>query len=343
MTFTFSILLIVALVLWVGFAGGALTLHESDPAGNALSNAYTSIIGMVLWVVLAALLLVASKRGEWPGWAAIAAWILVPTSGVTAIAVIQSMSRDGSRGKILVVIPIIAPFLLLGYASWQFFPSLRSMAYGGTANVIVWSSLLAVSVLPWPVMMQFSRESKARIAQQRIAHTMEKTREDSEEKAKELAKWLPKFEALTNEDSLYKWREFTGHGEDLREKAFAGMRVLKNRQKEAEEMLEAGSNWPLIEAANLDLEATPVFCERSRKLIRRQTAQIVPPVPGRPYDWEKQSVDPYLPALEWLLTHGCPCKEELAVMENAVSAYPAATGRNQTLATLARLRKLGAL
>jgi len=77
-------------------------------------------------------------------------------------------------------------------------------------------------------------------------------------------------------------------------------------------------------------------------MLSKNAKGITPPVPGRPYSWEKRSIDEYLPAMEWLFGHGCDCMAEVIVSESAVRAYPRAADRDQTLATLARLRQLAA-
>jgi hypothetical protein len=78
-----------------------------------------------------------------------------------------------------------------------------------------------------------------------------------------------------------------------------------------------------------------VLCAKGRKILRGRLASISPPVPGRPYSWEKDSVDPYLSSMEWLLLHGCACSPEVAQIETAVQAYPGAQDRNRTLSVLA--------
>ena len=78
--------------------------------------------------------------------------------------------------------------------------------------------------------------------------------------------------------------------------------------------------------------------DKARKFLRERVKQVSPPVPGRPYSWEKHSIDPYLPGMEWLIQHHCDCMAEVAEVEAAIRAYPEAADRNQTLAALAHIR-----
>src|SRR5437867_4246264 len=44
--------------------------------------------------------------------------------------------------------------------------------------------------------------------------------------------------------------EFTSHGAELRQKAFEGVRHVKRRQSDAEEMIGRGIGWPMMDLAN---------------------------------------------------------------------------------------------
>ncbi len=138
--------------------------------------------------------------------------------------------------------------------------------------------------------------------------------------------------------SLFQLSEFTRHGEDLRNRAFEAIRKLPTRQADAEDLLAHGIGWPLIEIDQINVEATPKFCELARKILADCAKSISPPVPGRPYDWEKGQVDPYLAAMKWLLDHHCECGAEATAVESAVRAYPRAADRDRTLASLTAMR-----
>jgi hypothetical protein len=165
-------------------------------------------------------------------------------------------------------------------------------------------------------------------------------KEKEERDSKDRQEWTARFQRLPADASLFQLSEFTRHGEELRRQAFESIHKLPSRQSDVEDLLVRRSSWPMLELPWLDLEATPSFCEHARKFLANCAKSISPPVPGRPYDWEKVQVDPYLPAMQWLVEHHCDCTAELTAVEIAARAYPEAADRNQTLATIAGIRRI---
>ncbi|HUQ83094.1 MAG TPA: hypothetical protein VM076_18225 [Gemmatimonadaceae bacterium] len=92
MTASFTIVLVLALVLWAATVANALTIKSSDAAGNALSQAFGALMAIALFVLLAVLLVLAAVRGAMPGWMRIAAIVLVPASGAATIAAVEILS-----------------------------------------------------------------------------------------------------------------------------------------------------------------------------------------------------------------------------------------------------------
>ena len=78
------LLLFFAFLLWMFFAACAGSLRGSDAAGNGLTQGFAMLSGIVLWIALAVLLIVAGVRGGIPRSAAIAAMVLVPASAAAS-------------------------------------------------------------------------------------------------------------------------------------------------------------------------------------------------------------------------------------------------------------------
>jgi len=235
------------------------------------------------------------------------------------------------------VVPILAPLLMLAYVVWALFPGLRTLVPSATAGGIVCGGVLMLSLVALPTVTKSWRGAEQRNAQANAA-AQAYAEKEKERESKENEEWTAKFEKLPADASLFQLSEFTRHGKELRNKAFQAMRNRPSRQADAEDLLVQGSSWPLLELPELGLEATPSLCELARKFLANCAKSISPPVPGRPYDWEKALVDPYLTTMQWLVEHHCDCAAELAAVEAAVRAYPAAADRDQTLTTLARIR-----
>jgi hypothetical protein len=328
----FAMILLLAAVVWAGFVGCATTMHASDAAGNGLTQAFAFLLGIALWVLLAALLLIAALFGEMPRYAKLAAALLHPASGAAAMATVDLLSRDASQAWMLIV-PIVIPLLLVGYAAWACVPFLRRLVAARGA-ALAWGAVLLLTLLPWPLVVQ-AAVSRAAGRAQMDAEGAIREREAAEQEQRE---WTARFEQLARDAPLWEWRDYTEHGEALRQRALEGIRHLDRRQRDAEELLDHGLAFPMRELPDLDLAITPAFCQKARRFLADRVKSLSPAVPDRPYSWEKSAADPYLPAMRWLLDHDCDCRPEASAIEAAVKAYPPAPDRDAALARLARLR-----
>jgi membrane protein YdbS with pleckstrin-like domain len=334
MTILATLLFLLTLLVWMTFLANASSQHDSDAAGNAMSQGFAVISGIVLWMLLAVLLVLTWFRGGMPLWSVLAAAILLPFAGFAALRTVQMMARYDHPGNWPLVVPAGVPLLVLAWCAWAWFPSLRAHVSPALAGGALWGCVLVLALLPWPAIVKYSR-----IAAQRQAELArywgEQAEQERQQRRQEL---LAHFAKVPPDAHLWQWAEFTRDDDDVRRQALAGARRQPTRQADAQLMLDKDINFPMAELPNLDLQATPELCRSARAFLQKRAQQISPPVPGRPYDWEKNSIDPYLPAMEWLLAHGCDCSAEVTAAAAAVRAYPRATDRDQTLATLARLR-----
>jgi len=245
------------------------------------------------------------------------------------------MLSGNYNGKWPLVVPCLAPLLILAYGVWIYLPALRAAIPSAIAGGVLWGGVLVLSILPWPTILRTSRATAKVVNDFHI----QANKEQAERDAKDLEEWKARFGKLPANPSLFQLSEFTRHGDELRKKAFDAIQKLPTRQSDAEDLLTQGVGWPILELPHLNLEATPTLCDLSRKFLADSAKSISPPVPGRPYDWEKALVDPYLPAMQWLLEHHCVCSAEIAAVETAVRAYPRAADRDRTLATLTTIRQ----
>src|SRR5258708_6044612 len=99
MTISVAILLFFTLLTYVGLIATASTMHNSDAAGNGLSQSFAFLMTITLWILLAVLMLVAGIKGEMPKWTAVAAFSLVPASGVAAFAAVGLLTDTFYKAK----------------------------------------------------------------------------------------------------------------------------------------------------------------------------------------------------------------------------------------------------
>lgn len=330
-----TVMLVLTFFCWILFIQCATSMHATDQAGNAMTQGAMFLFAIAKWIMLAIVVLTALFKADMPQWARVAACILVPLSCAASFGTLNMLVDDEHAGKWLLSVPILLPPLVASYAIWAFVPRLQTAIAPNFAGGVVWCVVAILAVLPFPFIVHQKIAQDERYAEMgRVA-----AKEREQKSAEEREEWMAKFKALPSDAPLWEWRPFTEHGEELRRMALEGIRKLADRQADAEMLLDKGLNFPMLLMAHMDLEATPALCEGARKFLRKRLAGFSPPVPGRPYSWEKSSIDPYLSAMEWLLAHGCDCGPELDLIEAAVKEYPRAADRDQTLATLVHIRK----
>lgn len=146
------VLLGVAGLVWLATSGMVLALRQSDMAGNSLTYSFASLAAVVLWVLLAIVMVVAVLRGEMAGWARWAALVLVPLSGAAAVQAIGVVFRNRvPLAGAMMVVPILLPLLIAGYAAWALVPAWRARVPAEPWAAVVWGLVGLLSVVPWVV------------------------------------------------------------------------------------------------------------------------------------------------------------------------------------------------
>jgi hypothetical protein len=172
--------------------------------------------------------------------------------------------------------------------------------------------LLILSIAPWPTMRYRSRH---RATDQVDAEARRIVVDREENRAA--------FHKLTQDSELSEWLAFRAPDNPLRVQALEGIRRLPRRQADAEELMRRGLDSFWEDVPELDLQATPVICERARHFLLERAERI----------------EPYLPTFQWLVDQHCKCDPELAAIETAVQIYPDSPERNRVLAALTRIRQ----
>jgi hypothetical protein len=327
-----AILLLPTVLLWFALLMTVADINGSDAAGNGMSYSFGTLMAGGLWILLAILMLLAASRGTMPGWVKPAAVVLLPLSLAAAIATINLLyRRGGSESGWPIVVLVIIPLVVIGYAVWATVPSLNLAISAAPFSRIVWGVVLLLSLLPWPLL-------QAR--RQRDAVAQETYRADAQASADSAAQALEaRFAALTPATPLSDWLAFATAGNDLRERTLAGIRALPDRQAAAEALQGAPVALLMAELRNLDLTATPALCEQSRifLLAHAESFRARAAVTSR-YAIEAESVERYLFAMQWLASQGCDLSAVIDHYETVVRSFPPAPDREQFLARLATLR-----
>jgi len=323
------------------------TMPGGDPSGyggegriaQAFSQLYALGSGVLLWIVLGVLLLVGWINGEMPRWAAIAAGVLFPLSGIAAfLAVGMANSYPGGW---LVVVPALLPPLIALYALWAHLPALHAVRRPDATSAAALAAIAVVIVATLPLAYVDELRFPARLARQQ--EQMEAA------SAKIEADWASlkqenetRFQALTPDASLWDYINPQRIPAGRHDQAVEGARHVQSRQSDAVTVLQEGKiNW-LNELGRLDLEATPAICETfSAELRKEATAKDEP-------SWNVgEKLERQLANMQWLAAQHCNFDAGLAASESRIRLITDAMGPldgglprwQQFLAALAELHR----
>ncbi len=323
----FYVLLGLTLAVWARMI--AALLNKPSVSSHDIAPGLLAVFLMVvLWAFLIALLVMG--RSEMPRWAVVLAWILHPATLAASIAVVDRSNRP--EGSWMVVIPIAAPLVTAAYASWAYFPALRSAISAPVAGPAAWGVLFVLAVIPWAYMIQEDREheeGQAAAIAEGLAYEGKSNRQDS----------LVRLQKRTPDSPLWEWMDLADPRLGVRDEVFAGVRTLTHRQADADEMLRNGVTRFLVDLPYLDLETTPTIIAAHKKYIRGLVTEIERPDAGNvKYSWVANRIDEYLPTIQWMAERHCGCSDDVAVLEAAVRTYKRSAGKAECLAALAKAR-----
>jgi len=310
-------------------------LHGSDAAGNGLAAAYGVLASIAMWIAIAITLMGSAAMGNWPAWAPWAALVLVPACAVADFVAIDLLEDKFYTSQWPLIVPAAAPVLLLAFAIWNSSSALRAVIPARTAAPAVWGAILILSAIPWPV--HFYRSSH-RDADMAAAEAAYKAAEPARREAARQAN-LAAFNQLGKNAPLEEWLDFISPENELREQAFAKIRQLPRRQKEAEGLFRMGYTYLERDLPEMDLQATPPICKGSFQFFREKIDDFTPRVTDpMPITKMQEFILPYMPGLEWMAKHNCDCGPVLDELEKVTREYQDSPERSKLLAEIASMR-----
>jgi hypothetical protein len=294
---------LLALLLWVVQLATLADLSGSDPAGNALAQAYAAVEIVVLWALLSVLMIIAVVGGAMSRPATLAAFILVPVSGLAAMTASGLLAKpDVSPYLWPITIPALVPPLVVAFCFWALIPSMRAAVPAGFAAGIVWGATLTLCVSVGPL-----------VHMRNLANGLE---------AAARAKNDADLASLPPNSPLWQWTPFLATRDDTKAGAVLDrIRRLDRRQSDAEVMLDRG-DFPLLYLGSFDLDPTPTLCDKARSLLRRRVEPLASKSQhSRPYSEIAGEVAVAVAAMDWLIDYDCPCDAESLAWESMANAY----------------------
>ena len=298
-----AVLSVIALLLWLLQLSMLNSLTGSDAAGNGMTQGFAAIAIILLWGLLALIAIIAFAKGDMPRWAAVAAAVLIPVSGLVTFGVLGLMTTPklAPYGWPL-VIPAAVPPLVIAFCLWALLPVTHTHVSAPIAGGVVWGLVLLLCVAYMP--LQQVRDA---------VHARE---------AADLAKYEAALNAVPADAPLWALTPFLDTRNYVKlDEVVARIRALPNRQAEAETMIARG-DFPLAYLGRFDLDATTSLCEKARGHLRQRAAALTLTTPeSKPFSDIATEVDGAVAALRWLIDYDCAAMPEAGAWETMAKAY----------------------
>jgi len=300
---------LLAVLAGLFYAAEMATLYDtghSDAAGDALAEAFVALLAIALWIVLAALMLVAFKNGRMPAWAAVGALVLLPLSGYASVTTVDLYTRYGGWPFI---VPVLLPPVIVIYALCIRIPALAEALPETLSSVLAGFAIAAL--IAASIWASYLDELAAPARNEALQAAYDKMRAEQEKVAAEdRARDEAKFAALGPGSPLRDYLEYLNGSDPRARQAMEGARHARSRQVDAVTLLgERDRLVDLREYWQLNIEATLELCRAYDVALRRNAVKIDPSYSnrlGEAIDLEFQ-----LPNLKWLVAQHCDLHEVL--------------------------------
>jgi hypothetical protein len=334
------VLLALTLICWLAmdlymFSVVGRDVHGDAVVGQAYAWLGAMLAGGLTWLWMGGLLLRAGTQDRMPPWAAkvsIPVYLLMGAAGAIAVYLLQNPTCVWP-----VIIPALLPPIVAFYVFALYQPTLGPL-FAEMGSVAVWGIISILSLAPWPSMFLSIAADRERRADSAKAQEEWQVQEGARNRAAN----LEKLKAMTPDDPVMNWYNLLDEESGVRTEAFEALRKIERRQADIEDMLSYGIMRAMMLVPDLDLKATPQLCEVSRTFLvnRAKESRVRPKQDPRPYNGDSLAdLEKILPAVRWLLAHGCDLEEGIAGTEASVQSYIDSPERARALASLAGLRK----
>lgn len=327
------VLLAVAGVLYLGMMGSLSGLRESDAMGRGMALGFGAMFGVALWLVLAALLLVAALNGRLTEVAKLGASILLPLS---AIAASVAIDLYGGGAAWALVVPLLVPPLIMTYVLWARVPSLQTMIPALPVTAGVGALVAILTLLPLLVSLAALLPDPARDARRAA---LEKVREEKLRQEEEVAlqREAEVFAQLGPSSPLSAYLQYLPGGDSRSQQALAGARQVRSRQQDAVSLLKAGRIAALTDLFRLDLKVTPELCVAYDGALTGAAAQVT----KARSDYLSVAIDleQQLPNIDWLVAGGCNLNAALGTLADHVRSVADSQRMQKFAATLEGYRR----
>lgn len=299
------LLMLGTMTTWIGRA--PVTGRETD---RMISQAYSGGFALLVWIFLAALLLIACSKEVMPPEAGLVAWFAHPISCVAALAAIAVSFKPERYWP--AVIPTLLPVLIAGYVLYAFIPSVQTIPVL-RAGFGMWAIVMALSitVVPPTFALLFPPGSRGSI-EAKPGPELDRFHDRQREQYR--AEVLEKLRQMDDETRLYELSNMVRADNPALQEVMEVMRKLPNRQADAIQMLESQNSEILHFTADIDLQPTPELCTAARGYLHQAVLHRLADPVTDPKTFVGIEFTEGINGIRWI-SRNCGCKAELAEME----------------------------
>jgi hypothetical protein len=325
------VLLVLAALLHAAMLGCLADAPNADAFGQAIVLLYAAFLGAVLWLVLAALLLIAVARGRMPLWATLAMVVLWPLSAVAVWMAGDAYSRGDSAS---IWVPALLPPLFALYALWARLPALHATLRAGTTSAMFAGAIAVLAVTPMVTATRAALPDPARDARLAEAGKAQEERMARERQAA-LDRQEAQFARLSPDSALADYLIYLS-SMAYGEQALAGIRRVKNRQADAALLLQQGHIADLRELSHFDVAPTAELCQAYGAALAAAAGKVT--TARSDYLIAATDLELQLPNMKWLIANHCDLGAPLDLLETNVRAVADSDRMTRFADTLAALR-----
>jgi hypothetical protein len=327
------LLLVLAGLLYAPMMGCFIDAPNSDAFGRGLAQAYGAILAGMLWLVLAALLIIAAVKGRMPLWARVGAVVLWPLS---CIAVWMAADAHAAGDRSAIWVPVLLPPLIALYALWARLPALHATFRAGLTSIVLGGAIAFLSLAPLVAATRAALPDPARDA--RLAE-LAKAEEERMAKERQAAydREEGQFASLGPDSPLEAYLIYLS-SMAYGERALAGVRQVKNRQADSILLLQQGRLLELRQLWQFDVAPTVELCQAYDAALAAGAGKVTKA--RSDYLMTAIELELQLPNLTWLIGNHCDLSQSLGLLESNLRAVADSSRVTRFADTLAELRQV---
>jgi len=307
-------LLALAFLCWIALLGSIASWIGKAPspgreADRVVQQTYSAGAAVLLWIFLAALLLVGSSKHVIPETVGAIAWIVIPLSALAALAAIAVLYDSHRHWPLF--LPAVVPLLIACYVVYAFFPSVQTISTS-TVGLALWGAVAVLSASIVPTTTAFLEAHRSDSV--RAEPGPELDRFNAEQRDRARADGLAELSKMDEETQLYEVVRWMRPNSPVRQEALEFTRRLPNRQAEMIQMLVSLGSEPLVFIADIDIHPSPELCDAARYWLHKAVVQRLQMFRSGPEPFVGVEFEGGLSGIGWISAN-CGCEKELDEIE----------------------------